>query len=57
VLFICEDLHWIDPSSRELLDGTIDRAAGLSVLIVATRRIRPALERGAAGYDNHLGAV
>jgi predicted ATPase len=20
VLFVCEDLHWIDPSSRELLD-------------------------------------
>jgi class 3 adenylate cyclase/predicted ATPase len=38
VLFICEDLHWIDPSSRELLDRTIDRAASLPVLLVATHR-------------------
>jgi class 3 adenylate cyclase/predicted ATPase len=38
VLFIFEDLHWIDPSSRELLDRTIERAAGLPVLLVATHR-------------------
>ena len=38
VLFICEDLHWIDPSSRELLDRTIERAASLPVLLVATHR-------------------
>ena len=38
VLFICEDLHWIDPSSRELLDRTIDRAAGMPVLLVTTHR-------------------
>jgi predicted ATPase len=25
ILFICEDLHWIDPSSRELLDRMIER--------------------------------
>ncbi len=38
VLFICEDLHWIDPSSRELLDRIIERAAALPVLLVATHR-------------------
>jgi class 3 adenylate cyclase/predicted ATPase len=38
VLVIFEDLHWIDPSSRELLDRTIDRAASLPVFIVATHR-------------------
>jgi predicted ATPase/class 3 adenylate cyclase len=38
VLFICEDLHWIDPSSRELLDRTIERAASLPVLLVVTFR-------------------
>jgi class 3 adenylate cyclase/predicted ATPase len=38
VLFICEDLHWIDPSSRELLDRTITRVARLPVLLVATYR-------------------
>jgi class 3 adenylate cyclase/tetratricopeptide (TPR) repeat protein len=39
VLLIFEDLHWIDPSSRELLDRTIERAASLPVFIVATYRM------------------
>jgi predicted ATPase len=38
VLFICEDLHWIDASSRELLDRTIERSAGIPVLLIATFR-------------------
>ena len=38
VLFLCEDLHWIDPSSHELLDRTIERAARLPVLLIATHR-------------------
>jgi predicted ATPase len=38
VLFICEDLHWIDASSRERLDRTIARSAGLPVLLIATFR-------------------
>jgi predicted ATPase len=38
VLLIFEDLHWVDPSSRELLDRTIERAANLPVFIVATHR-------------------
>jgi predicted ATPase len=38
VLLIFEDLHWIDPSSRELLDRTIERAASLPVFVVATYR-------------------
>ena len=38
VLFLCEDLHWIDPSSRELLDRTMGRVARLPVLLVATYR-------------------
>ena len=38
VLLVFEDLHWIDPSSRELLDRTIERAAGLPVFVVATHR-------------------
>src|SRR5262245_55272274 len=38
VLFLCEDLHWIDPSSRELLHRTIERAASLPVLLIATHR-------------------
>jgi predicted ATPase len=38
VLMIFEDLHWIDPSSRELLDRTIERIASLPVLLFATFR-------------------
>jgi class 3 adenylate cyclase/predicted ATPase len=38
VLMIFEDLHWIDPTSRELLDLTVEKIAGLPVLLVATYR-------------------
>jgi class 3 adenylate cyclase/tetratricopeptide (TPR) repeat protein len=38
VLMVFEDLHWIDPSSRELLDRTIERIASLPVLLVTTFR-------------------
>ncbi len=38
VLMIYEDVHWIDPSSRELLDVTIERAASLAVLLILTFR-------------------
>jgi predicted ATPase len=35
---VVEDLHWIDPSSRELLDLTVERAASLPVLLILTFR-------------------
>jgi predicted ATPase len=38
VLMIFEDAHWIDPSSRELLDTTVERVARLPVLLVITFR-------------------
>ena len=38
VLMIIEDLHWADPSSRELLDLTVDQVERLSVLLIATFR-------------------
>jgi class 3 adenylate cyclase/predicted negative regulator of RcsB-dependent stress response len=38
VLMVFEDAHWIDPSSRELLELTFDRVAGLNVLLVVTFR-------------------
>jgi class 3 adenylate cyclase len=38
VLMVFEDLHWIDPSSRELLDRIIERVPGLPVLLIATFR-------------------
>jgi class 3 adenylate cyclase/predicted ATPase len=38
VLMIYEDVHWIDPSTRELLDAAIERVARLPVLLVITFR-------------------
>jgi class 3 adenylate cyclase len=38
VLMIFEDLHWIDPTSREFLDLLLARIERLAVLLVATFR-------------------
>ena len=38
VLMVFEDAHWIDPTSRELLDLTVDRVRRLPVLLVITFR-------------------
>lgn len=38
LLILFEDVHWIDPSSRELLDLLVERAAGARVLLVVTFR-------------------
>ena len=38
VLMIFEDLHWIDPTSREVLDLTVEKIAALPVLLVMTYR-------------------
>jgi class 3 adenylate cyclase/predicted ATPase len=38
VLMIFDDIHWIDPSSGELLDRTIERVAGWPVLLLAMFR-------------------
>jgi predicted ATPase/class 3 adenylate cyclase len=38
LLMIFEDLHWIDPTSRELLDLLVDRMRRLPVLLLATFR-------------------
>jgi predicted ATPase/class 3 adenylate cyclase len=38
VLMMFEDIHWIDPSSRELLDRTIEQIATWPLLLVATFR-------------------
>jgi class 3 adenylate cyclase len=38
LLLVWEDIHWIDPTSRELLDLTISRVRNLSVLLVITYR-------------------
>jgi class 3 adenylate cyclase/predicted ATPase len=38
VLSLYEDLHWVDPSTRELLGLMVDRARGLPVLVITTFR-------------------
>ncbi len=38
VLMVFEDTHWIDPTSRELLDLSVDRVRHLPVLLVMTFR-------------------
>jgi class 3 adenylate cyclase len=38
VLMAFEDAHWVDPTSRELLDLTVDRIRRLPVLLIVTFR-------------------
>ena len=38
LLIVCEDVHWCDPTTRELLDLVIDRVATLRVLLIITFR-------------------
>jgi class 3 adenylate cyclase/tetratricopeptide (TPR) repeat protein len=38
VLIVFEDIHWIDPTSRELLDLIVDRVTTLPVLLIITFR-------------------
>jgi class 3 adenylate cyclase/predicted ATPase len=38
VLMVFEDAHWIDPTSRELLDLTVDNLRALPVLLLITFR-------------------
>jgi class 3 adenylate cyclase/predicted ATPase len=38
VVMVIEDAHWIDPTSRELLDLTVERVRSLPALLVVTFR-------------------
>jgi hypothetical protein len=51
VLMIFEDLHWIDPTSCEVLDLTVEKTTDLPVLLVATYRpeFQPPWVGGSAG--------
>jgi class 3 adenylate cyclase/tetratricopeptide (TPR) repeat protein len=50
VLMVFEDAHWIDPTSRELMDLTIDRARRLPVLLVVT--FRPEFQHACGGQPH-----
>ena len=47
VLMVFEDAHWIDPTSHELMDLTLDRVRRLPVLLVVT--FRPEFQHGWGG--------
>ena len=38
VVMVFEDAHWIDPTSRELLDLVVERVRSLPVLLIVTFR-------------------
>jgi DNA-binding SARP family transcriptional activator len=50
VLIVVEDAHWIDPTSQDLLDRMVARAATLQVLLVVTAR--PELQPGWIGQPH-----
>ena len=50
VLMVFDDLHWIDPSSRELLDRMIERIADWPVLLLAI--FRPEFQPPWTGQPN-----
>ena len=50
VLMLFEDAHWIDPTSRELLDLILDRVAAMSVLLVVT--FRPEFQHAWSGQPH-----
>jgi class 3 adenylate cyclase/predicted ATPase len=54
VLMVFEDAHWIDPTSRELLDLTLDRVGRLPVLLLVT--FRPEFQH-AWGGQAHVTAL
>ena len=59
VLMVFDDLHWIDPSSRELLDRVIERVAevaGAADCIVPPG-ISTAVDRAAARDDADAGTA
>ena len=50
VLIVFEDVHWIDPTSRELLDLTLVRVSRMPFLIVVT--FRPEFQRAWSGQTH-----
>jgi class 3 adenylate cyclase/tetratricopeptide (TPR) repeat protein len=50
VLVLLEDVHWLDPTSRELFDQIVERSQRLPVLLVAT--FRPELAPPWTGFPH-----
>ncbi|MDX1434788.1 MAG: AAA family ATPase, partial [Gammaproteobacteria bacterium] len=54
VLILFEDAHWLDPTSRELIESAIGRLGGHRVLLVITHRPGFALADAAAAAVEHV---
>lgn len=54
IMIVFEDAQWIDPSSRELLDRTVERLARLPVLLMIT--FRPEFQSAWTG-KSHVSAM
>ena len=39
IVFLVEDLHWIDPTSEEYLGHMLDSVAGLAIMLILTYRV------------------
>ncbi len=50
LLMVFEDAHWVDPTSRELLDLTLDRAPRMPALVVLT--FRPEFQHAWSGQPH-----
>lgn len=50
LLMIWEDLHWVDPTSLELLDLVLDAITAYPILVLATAR--PTFEYGFGGHPS-----
>jgi class 3 adenylate cyclase len=50
LLMVFEDAHWVDPTSRELLDLTLDRASRMAALVVVT--FRPEFQHAWSGQPH-----
>ncbi|MFB9267256.1 adenylate/guanylate cyclase domain-containing protein [Bradyrhizobium erythrophlei] len=46
VVLACEDLHWFDPTTRELLDQLIAQATSLPLMLILTQRPESEPPRG-----------
>src|SRR3954447_19208607 len=55
MLMVFEDAHWIDPTSRELLDLTVDRVRRLPVLLTIT--FRPEFQTPWGGCSHVMSLV
>ena len=53
---VAEDVHWFDPSTREVLGTLLDKAGG-KLLVVMTGRLGELAAKGLAAQGVRLGAV